>query len=74
MPPQISASETAPSPIDETLTLPETINEALTALSIRPDDIAGFGAVFLTDLAVILLRVLAVAALASPLLVVWLVW
>jgi len=60
MTPGISASETAA--------------EALPVLSIRPDEIAGFGAVFLTNLAVIQLRVLAVAALASPLLIVWLVW
>ena len=64
MAPGISASETAA----------EKADEALTAVSIRSDEIAGFGAVFLANLAIVQLRVLAVAALASPLLIVWLLW
>lgn len=44
------------------------------ALSVPSGGIAGFGAWLLVNIALVLLRVSAVAILASPLLFIWLAW
>lgn len=55
-------------------TASDTMDEALAPLSVEADAVAGAGAVLLTEIAVVLLRVSAVGVLASPLLVAWLLY